>query len=85
MTAICYLNDIEENHKEGNGYLRVFTEENIVDIAPCLGRLVLFKSEVLEHEVLATKGFERYAVTCWFHTIVKSRFPAQFHSENHNF
>lgn len=32
-----------------------------------MGRAVIFKSEVIEHEVRPALGYDRYAVTVWFH------------------
>ena len=40
--------------------------DKIVDIIPHIGRVVIFKSEKIEHEVRATLGYERYALTVWF-------------------
>ena len=56
------------------GGLRFYTEgesiKGVVDIIPRMGRAVLFKSEVLEHEVRPTLGYDRYAVTVWFNQLV---------------
>lgn len=62
LSVICYLN---ENWKEEHGgQLRIYTEENSLDVLPLAGRLVCFRSDVLEHEVLpATR--ERLSLTGW--------------------
>ena len=52
------------------GELRLYLPEKIVDVVPRMGRAVIFKSEVLEHEVRPTLGYDRYAVTVWFNQLV---------------
>ncbi|KFH17284.1 oxidoreductase, 2OG-Fe(II) oxygenase family protein [Toxoplasma gondii MAS] len=64
LTVILYLN---ENWKpECGGCLRLHLDACRVDISPCLGKLVLFRSEQLEHSVLPVACADRFAVTCWF-------------------
>lgn len=62
LSIICYLNkNWEEEH---GGQLRIYTDETSLDVLPIAGRLVCFRSDVLEHEVLpATR--ERLSVTGW--------------------
>ena len=49
------------------GALRLFAPGGeAVELAPLLDRLVLFRSEIVEHEVLAAHA-PRYAVTCWMY------------------
>jgi SM-20-related protein len=62
LSVICYLNtDWEESY---GGQLRIYTEEKSLDVVPLAGRLVCFRSDVLEHEVLpATR--ERLSLTGW--------------------
>ena len=36
------------------------------DIVPSGGKLILFDSSKVEHQVLASHGEDRYALTCWF-------------------
>lgn len=71
LTAIVYLNDGWE--ADWGGQLRLYEPsgseagegEASVDVLPVYGRLVLFASEEVEHEVLpATK--RRVALTTWF-------------------
>lgn len=63
LTFICYLN---ENWKEQHeGKLRIYLPDgSCIDIAPISGRLVCFRSHLLEHEVLVTKK-ARYSITGW--------------------
>jgi Rps23 Pro-64 3,4-dihydroxylase Tpa1-like proline 4-hydroxylase len=43
------------------------TNEELEDVDPLGGTLVLFDSVSLPHEVLATKSKERWACSGWFH------------------
>jgi SM-20-related protein len=62
LSVICYLN---ENWREDEGgQLRVYLPSSIKDFFPAAGRLVCFRSDQLEHEVLpATR--ERLSLTGW--------------------
>lgn len=78
ITAILYLNEespewVEESH---GGSLRLYlgahrsddvgtTAAQVHDIAPKGGRLILFDSQVILHEVLPTRR-DRIAITVWF-------------------
>ena len=55
------------------GALRLFLPTEYIDIVPRMGRAVLFKSEVIEHEVRPTIGFDNYAITVWFNQIIKKK------------
>ena len=55
------------------GALRLFLPTEYIDIVPRMGRAVLFKSEVVEHEVRPTIGYDNYALTVWFNQIVKKK------------
>ncbi|MCU0419444.1 MAG: 2OG-Fe(II) oxygenase [Cyclobacteriaceae bacterium] len=62
LSVICYLN--EAWHEEHGGQLRLYVHAGHRDVLPLGGRLVCFRSEVLEHEVLpATR--ERFSLTGW--------------------
>lgn len=62
LSAICYLNS---DWKESDGgQLRIYLENETKDVFPLAGRLVCFRSDLLEHEVLpATR--ERLSITGW--------------------
>jgi SM-20-related protein len=62
LSVICYLN---ENWKEDEGgQLRVYFTEQHRDYFPTAGKLVCFRSDLLEHEVLpATR--QRLSLTGW--------------------
>lgn len=70
VTVILYLN---ESWEEGNGgALRVYFDENgkeaFTDILPLGGRLVVFLSGEVPHEVLPTRK-ERISITGWFRDV----------------
>jgi SM-20-related protein len=62
LSVICYLN--EDWGEEEGGQLRVYLADGAKDFFPLAGRLVCFRSDLLEHEVLpATR--ERLSITGW--------------------
>lgn len=80
ITAILYLNlgqDTDSWPEDNGGALRCFlgaepsdkdgtTATEVLDIAPVGGRLVLFKSREILHEVRPTfAAAGRYALSCW--------------------
>lgn len=62
LSVICYLNnDWREEH---GGQLRMHLPDRALDVLPLAGRLVCFRSDQIEHEVLpATR--ERMSLTGW--------------------
>jgi SM-20-related protein len=63
VTAIVYLNPAWEPEQGGQLRLHVGGERHDVD--PRGGRLVVFLSEAIEHEVLPAQAI-RYATTAWY-------------------
>jgi len=62
LSVICYLN--ENWRDDEGGQLRVYFPTGTKDFFPKAGRLVCFRSDLLEHEVLpATR--ERLSLTGW--------------------
>jgi SM-20-related protein len=62
LSVICYLN--QDWNEEHGGQLRMFLNDTSIDILPIAGRLVAFRSDQIEHEVLpATR--ERLSLTGW--------------------
>lgn len=62
LSVICYLN--EQWKEEHGGQLRMYLSDRTSDILPLGGRLVCFRSDQIEHEVLpATR--ERLSMTGW--------------------
>lgn len=69
MTAVLYGNDAQWDAAVQGGALRCYNEEDHTggtwrDVAPIGGRLVLFWSTKLLHEVLPAFA-ARYALTLW--------------------
>ncbi|MCB9665840.1 MAG: 2OG-Fe(II) oxygenase [Alphaproteobacteria bacterium] len=62
LTAILYLDPGWT--PEAGGALQVVEGGEVRRIAPVGGRLVLFRADAVEHEVLPTSG-PRYAATAW--------------------
>lgn len=62
LSVICYLNT-DWKESEG-GQLRIYLPNGSTDILPLAGRLVCFRSDLLEHEVLAATR-ERLSLTGW--------------------
>lgn len=62
VTVILYLN--ADWQPQDGGQLRLYLEDQSLDIAPVAGTLVLFLSERFEHEVLPTEQ-ERLSLTGW--------------------
>lgn len=62
LSVICYLN--KDWKQADGGQLRMFIGHESKDILPVAGRLVCFRSDLLEHEVLpATR--QRLSLTGW--------------------
>lgn len=70
LSLVCYLNE-EDWKAENGGELTIYTEENGVEVAkdiyPFPGRVVIFESQVLEHEVKPVKT-PRLSITGWLKT-----------------
>ncbi len=66
LSIVCYLN--EDNWLlENGGELTIYTKEDL-DVLPLPGRIVIFESQVLEHEVKVVKASERLSITGWLKT-----------------
>lgn len=62
ITVLIYLN---ENWKKGDGgELKIYRDEDDILVEPIAKRLLLFKSDCVEHEVLTT-NVTRYSLTGW--------------------
>jgi SM-20-related protein len=70
LSIVCYLND-EDWQPEYGGELAIYLNENetekTVNIYPLQGRMVVFESQILEHEVKPVKR-ERLSITGWLKT-----------------
>jgi SM-20-related protein len=63
ISSVCYLNP-DWDEQEG-GQLRLFTEEGVVEVLPECGTMVLFRSDIMEHEVVAATR-NRFSIAGWF-------------------
>ena len=62
LSVICYLNN--DWNEEHGGQLRMYLPDRSLDVLPTAGRLVIFRSDQIEHEVLpATRS--RLSITGW--------------------
>ena len=62
LSVICYLNNNWQ--EEQGGQLRMYLSDRSLDVFPTAGRLVIFRSDQIEHEVLpATR--QRLSITGW--------------------
>ncbi|MBL7850525.1 MAG: 2OG-Fe(II) oxygenase [Cyclobacteriaceae bacterium] len=62
LSVICYLNT--DWTPDQGGQLRLYLDSGTLDILPEGGKLAIFRSDLIEHEVLpATR--ERYSLTGW--------------------
>lgn len=67
LSIVCYLNEANWPRKNG-GELTIYTENEALDILPLPGRVVIFESQQLEHEVKVVKASERLSITGWLKT-----------------
>lgn len=62
ISVIAYLN--QDWRQEEGGQLRIYLDDKSIDFLPIAGRLICFRSDKIEHEVLpATR--ERLSITGW--------------------
>jgi SM-20-related protein len=66
LSIVCYLNE-EDWKEEFGGELVIYKENEDIAILPMKGRVVIFESQVLEHEVKPVKK-ERLSITGWLKT-----------------
>ena len=62
LSVICYLN--QQWTEQDGGQLRMYLAGDNLDILPLAGRLVCFRSDQIEHEVLPA-GKDRLSLTGW--------------------
>ncbi|MEL4307030.1 2OG-Fe(II) oxygenase [Joostella sp. CR20] len=71
LSFVCYLNDQDWKNENG-GELVIYKDENGTETAkslyPLPGRVVIFESQLLEHEVKPVLASERYSITGWLKT-----------------
>lgn len=63
LTLVYYLNE-----EIDGGFLRIFQKDkSFLDVSPSLGNLVLFRSDIVEHEVLPCWK-PRWAISMWIYS-----------------
>lgn len=67
LSIVCYLNEADWPSENG-GELTLYAENGTLDLLPLPGRMVIFESQVLEHEVKTIKASERLSITGWLKT-----------------
>ena len=70
LSVVCYLNGEDWKPEYGGELTLYFNEDGLEtskDVYPLQGRLVVFESQVLEHEVKPVKR-ERLSITGWLKT-----------------
>jgi SM-20-related protein len=71
LSIVCYLND-ETWQEENGGELTIYTShkgnEEALNLYPFPGRLVIFESQELEHEVKIVQHSQRLSITGWLKT-----------------
>lgn len=69
LSMVLYLNDETWTIDKNGGELVIYTTNNeSISLAPYPGRLVIFESQFLEHEVRPVKEGERLSITGWLKT-----------------
>ena len=65
---VCYLNEANWP-KENGGELSLYLANNeVLYVLPLPGRVVIFESQELEHEVQQVKNDKRLSITGWLKT-----------------
>jgi SM-20-related protein len=67
LSMVCYLNDANWPASNG-GELTLYLADGAKNILPLPGRVVLFESQMIEHEVKVVKSSERLSITGWLKT-----------------
>lgn len=67
LSVVCYLNE-DPWLPENGGELTLYLENGSLDLLPLAGRMVIFESQLLEHEVKKVKASERLSITGWLKT-----------------
>lgn len=71
LSLVFYLNDTDWKDENGGDlvlYLPAEKKEKALHIHPLPGRLVIFESQLLEHEVFPVLANQRYSITGWLKT-----------------
>ncbi|MEZ4778035.1 MAG: 2OG-Fe(II) oxygenase [Flavobacteriaceae bacterium] len=67
LSIVCYLNE-HYWPVENGGELTLYINDTPLDLLPIPGRIVIFESQLIEHEVKQVKASERLSITGWLKT-----------------
>ena len=80
LTALYYLTPTDWSLVHDGGCLRLFSADDdgdktddFLDVCPYPNRLVVFRSDRIEHQVLPSKRRDRMALTIWFYGTERQR------------
>jgi [Skp1-protein]-hydroxyproline N-acetylglucosaminyltransferase len=75
ITVIYYLTPNDWNHDRDEGCLRLFLDdkEDHYDVVPCRNRMVVFRSDSVEHQVMPSLRRPRRAITIWLYGKLKGQ------------
>lgn len=73
LTCVYYLTPHDWNQEQDGGALRVFHEHQgkTTDICPNRDRMVVFRADKIEHQVLPSLRRPRTAITLWFYGTIR--------------
>lgn len=67
LSIVCYLNEANWPIENG-GELTLYLDDKELNLLPIPGRIVIFESQLIEHEVKVVKTSERLSITGWLKT-----------------
>jgi predicted 2-oxoglutarate/Fe(II)-dependent dioxygenase YbiX len=75
ITVIYYLTPNDWNYDRDGGCLRLFLddEDHHYDVVPCRNRMVVFRSDSVEHQVMPSLQRPRRAITIWLYGTLKDK------------
>ncbi|WP_203295194.1 2OG-Fe(II) oxygenase [Luteirhabdus pelagi] len=68
LSIVFYLNDTDWTTENGGQLVLYPDGKPEISVVPIPGRMVIFESQILEHEVLEVKQGERLSITGWLKT-----------------
>lgn len=89
ITIVYYLTNEDWSATQDGGALRIFADSESVytDVVPYRDRLVVFRSDCVEHQVCPSLRRDRIAITMWFYGSLRdigSKIPSPLHTPNSN-
>ena len=76
VSAVYYLTNEDWHAVDDGGHLRLFSSDHqTTDVVPYRDRLVIFRADGVEHQVLPSKRRPRTAITMWFYGTILPSIP----------